>query len=552
MNSSQEDLLEPLIPCTISVTWKTVAGEPRGNRSSAAFSSAPVKEGGDDSTRELAVRWAQGLGGGGATATSKKASITTWREGLGMFEVLVPRGDAMTTLGTTWEGRTLLYVEEGVWLAERGLLKVQNVTDPPAPQGPTVAPAPAPTSSPVSVPAPGAAVPAPHCQIPAGQGMSVMEPGVGKNASDFLENPLGTVGCGSEDYAGQQPKDCGLQPSLLTDTASSSLVSSRDKKRVIDPKARPGMGIGGAGEKELGHRHGDGGQGTMQLKEGLQVCRGVGAEGIPELYRLLQSAGVPWECYRVYAELKRRSYVVRRRAEDSVGWQGRARAGPLPWFGATDKQTVGEGDWRGGRRGQGCRMYTGRRPCTDREGWGGVEKRASPIPGPDPNPCPAPMPVTFLVYKSKLGFKKRVPGPPTALVVICRYDAPMPRHSDLLTLATDSDAPNSGVCLVRTRQTPELGAAHMGPEEDRPGPGPGKKSSGRTGMGGQEGVPLPPHQDKGLMLKLAVVAWDGSVHFFHVTPHDAPAITTAAAPPLGPTRVTLEGTAATGVAATGC
>lgn len=99
--------------------------------------------------------------------------------------------------------------------------------------------------------------------------------------------------------------------------------------------------------------------------------------------------------------------MVRRQPEDTVGHDDTApRAAPLSWF-----------------QGTGATKTSNNKLIT------AANHTSSPS---------SSLPVTFYVYNNPSGcsssFRKRDPGPPDALIVVCRFGDPMPDHRSLVAL----------------------------------------------------------------------------------------------------------------------
>ena len=214
--------------------------------------------------------------------------------------------------------------------------------------------------------------------------------------------------------------------------------------------------------------------------------------------------------------LYRRSFVVRRRPEDTVGRNDAApRAPALSWFGE---------------------------PPT-------AEGASRPF-----------LPVTFHVYAPNAAFRKRQPGSPDFWLAVCRYSDPMPSHNALISLTEghievqrakrdeEGDQPRGRDDDIRARGEvgQDAGATPFGRVRSRGdtscAKGPqdlstdwGRQSSSvgavdargtQSETGGADGERGGQGSSRGLetgggmrSLKIAVVSGDGNVHIFDVGLH---------------------------------
>ncbi|CAM9575167.1 unnamed protein product, partial [Choristocarpus tenellus] len=321
-----------------------------------------------------AIQWAEGIGGGRGTAMSKKASVAIWRPELTLFEVLVAKGDALKTLGTSWGRSTFLYAEEGIWLAERGMLNVYPTTSHNC------------STSTLTT----------NSQIEDLTGTSTSSQGACVGAKPTFEATVSNVN-GREKLLGRGEQHNSPTTTLPRQVytpeveeigaAISAVVigagmDSNGEIEISSPEVQGKDNVDKEGKESLVGQSSSRDRGGAISQERVPRQE-IGEETIPVslLYGILEEAGIPWECYRVYAELKKRSYIVRRRPQDRVGWQGSNRPGQLTWCGG-----------RGVERGDGERMYMGE----------------------------TSVPVTFNAYAPNKKFRKTDPGMLEALVVVCR------------------------------------------------------------------------------------------------------------------------------------
>lgn len=224
--------------------------------------------------------------------------------------------------GTTWRGRTMLHAEEGLWLVERGMLAVRPFSSPGTPRAPAATPSPAKGDSNEG-----------HGQV----GSRSLRPNTvegtgehhqgGRNKEDNTahERILGpSVECftGGGEEKNQKKEETDPPPRSSAGEASPSqagLSSKRyfsgKKSPVGEPEEEPdSRESGGLARAEEQRGHGRRRRGGC--KRGRPGSSGSERDGRPapalsvsveDLYGLvLPRAGVPWECYRAYAELKRR------------------------------------------------------------------------------------------------------------------------------------------------------------------------------------------------------------------------------------------------------
>lgn len=163
--------------------------------------------------------------------------------------------------------------------------------------------------------------------------------------------------------------------------------------------------------------------------------------------------------------------MVRRIPEDTIGHDDiTPRAAPLSWF-----------------QGAGATKTTNNKPTTP----------ASHTSSPS-----CSLPVTFHVYNNPLGssFRKRDPGPPDALLVVCRFGDPMPDHRSLVALVEHHA--NMQVTMSISQQQRRRGredraagvVSDLGPDEAGPDGDSGSKEIPTSGLeservassGGQE------------------------------------------------------------------
>ncbi|CAM9318645.1 unnamed protein product, partial [Laminaria digitata] len=435
---------------------------------------------GEASYAVAASRWAGSLGGkeeGDGRRPGKGTCKAVWHEELAVFEVLQPRGDSLKSMGSTWHGRTMLHAEEGVWLAERGMLTAHHPPTIPDDQHTALHP---PTF-------PAAAM------VVAG-----LTPKATRAANTRNDLEEGSTAAGQPSERGEAPppttaesKDAALScllpcaratprvppppPPTVVPSGAQSLPATRNLSGDIGVDGGGNVGGGGGGcgvggRSEDGRRRRRGGtkRGRCGAGDGERIALSVG-----EIFEILARSGVPWECYRAFAELKRRSYVVRRRMEDTIGHDERApRAAPLPWDNVTPTPTPSSFP-----------------PSSPPSSSFPSSSRFPPSSSsPSLSPSPNLPPVTFHVYNPTSAFRKRNPGPPDSVLAVCRFEDPMPSHAQLVALANHH---------ARLRQEGRQGTPNPDPSshnQDAGGRGIGDQEggmggSGSTGggVGGQEG-----------------------------------------------------------------
>ncbi|CAN0185200.1 unnamed protein product [Ectocarpus fasciculatus] len=314
----------------------------------------------------------------------------------------------------------MLHAEEGLWLVERGMLAVHPLsTAPKKPHDSTATASPEAPSSGIernddarkihdetntSNSTPGMV-----------QEMRLIEGEEKENEGGGQDGLTGDVGSSAGKNAGPIP------PRVELSSSESGVPLTGEPQHSLHPVAsgevaRTGQGDGcqgvlptaaKGGRQKAGCKRSRPGQGRGERVMRPAPAMSVSVGKLHEM--VLSRAGVPWECYRAYAELKRRSYVVRRQPEDTVGHDDNApRAAPLSWF-----------------QGTGATKTSNSNPTTP----------ASYTSSPSSS-----LPVTFHVYNNPSGssssssFRKRDPGPPDALLVVCRFGDPMPQHRSLVAL----------------------------------------------------------------------------------------------------------------------
>ncbi|CAM9648288.1 unnamed protein product [Ectocarpus sp. 8 AP-2014] len=367
-----------------------------------------------------ATEWAEGLGGGHGDDPGRPGRQTcwaVWHDELAVFEVLQPRGDSLRSMGTTWRSRLMLHAEEGLWLVERGMLAVHPFS--PAPKK---SHEPTGTASPAA-PSSGIGRKYDAREMHDETDISSSTPEIAQEMKNIEHEEKEKEGGGQEGLTDEVGSSAGkstrpIPPRAELSPIDSGVTLTGEPQHLLDPvasgeTARTGQ-EGGCrkvptaakeGRQRAGCKRSRPGQGR-----GERVVRPAPAlsVSVSTLYeKVLSRAGVPWECYRAYAELKRRSHVVRRQPEDAVGHDDTApRAAPLCWFQDT-----------------GATKTSNNNPFTP----------ASHTSSPSSS-----LPVTFHVYNNpsdcSSSFRKRDPGPPDALLVVCRFGDPMPDHRSLVAL----------------------------------------------------------------------------------------------------------------------
>lgn len=168
--------------------------------------------------------------------------------------------------GSAWGGRTILHAEEGLWLVERGLLAVDYLPPPPSPSSTLTADADATTAG--------------------------RDPPTHSAASN-------TVG-GSDGF----PKaDARLEAAGSPGRGGHALTEGRFSDGSLASECSQDIGRQGQSLEHSGAVvSGVGGLVKVVESGSLFVPTGL-------LRETLVRARVPWECYRAYAELKRRCVV---------------------------------------------------------------------------------------------------------------------------------------------------------------------------------------------------------------------------------------------------
>eukprot|EP00752_Nemacystus_decipiens_P005527 g4999.t1 len=439
-----------------------------------------------------ATGWAENLGAGDQGQPGRQTCWAVWREDLAAFEVLQPRGDSLRSMGETWRGRTMLHAEEGLWLVERGMLAVYPFSNSSASRAPAATPSAAAATEDEN----GGDVEAdPRGSRPEAvvEKMGEHHQGGEKNEGNTVHEHVGTSRGYSkggqrkeeekEVMVGQGRATCseGLStiknhPSASTAAgepgpsmaASLSKCSFSGKVPAAAAAAAAGKSAGNAlrsrepgGRRpapmeERGHdpRKRVGGVRKRGRSGSTESEKRDGGGFIPAPFMsaedlhgsILPRAGVPWECYRAYAELKRRSYVVRRQPEDTVGHDDATpRAAALSWFKPSPAPAAAATARSLDSFSREADTDTG--TGTDSNNVTATTSILSPSsasPSAGPLPSPSPLPVTFHVYNNGSGsssssssspFRKRNPGPPDALLAVCRFEDPMPEHGSLVALA---------------------------------------------------------------------------------------------------------------------
>lgn len=215
-----------------------------------------------------------------------------------------------------------------------------------------------------------------------------------------------------------------------------------------------------------------------------------------------------------------RSYVIRRRPEDSVGGaEDTPRAAPLSCFRTmSTRRATKSADLN-----------------VERSDFHGdaVRKRSSDF-----------LPIAFHAYAPpNATFRKRDPGRPDFLVVVCRFADEMPTHTSLVALVRSHNIPISGVTLAsreiwnaRSNTVDAAGVgSNLAQESSSSASGIAQKGKGieanthggvGSGLDGGKWVEMKPQGDDGERLctgrigvKLAVVTREGEVHLFDVDLH---------------------------------
>ncbi|CAM9606920.1 unnamed protein product [Ectocarpus sp. 13 AM-2016] len=367
-----------------------------------------------------ATEWAEGLGGGQGDDPGRPGRQTcwaVWHEELAVFEVLQPRGDSLRSLGTTWRSRLMLHAEEGLWLVERGMLAVH-----PFSLAPKKTHDPTGTASPAE-PSSGIGRKDDAREMHDETGSSSSTPEITQDMRNIEYEEKENDGGGQEgltdDVGSSAGKNaCPILPRAELSPIDSGVILTGEPQHSLDhvasgETARTGQGGGcrkvptaaKEGRQRVGCKRSRPGQGRDERVVRPAPALSVSVSTLYEM--VLSRAGVPWECYRAYAELKRRSYVVRRQPEDTVGYDDTApRAAPLSWFQGTGNAKTSNNN---------------------------LITAASHTSSPSSS-----LPVTFHVYNNPSGcsssFRKRDPGPPDALLVVCHFGDPMPDHCSLVAL----------------------------------------------------------------------------------------------------------------------
>ncbi|CAM9990184.1 unnamed protein product, partial [Hapterophycus canaliculatus] len=293
------------------------------------------------STVDPATSWADSLGGGAGEdpgCLGRQTCWATWQEDLAAFEVQQPRGDYLRSMGTAWRGRTMLHAEEGLWLVERGMLAVRPFRTSPREGHQTLTTGAANVAPPESV------------LKPAHVGRATNEHGVQAATSD--SRPSATMGRADQDGREKEPQDlakrelpgpggaldAGLSPrrkalALPPPRASCTAESSKSKllpngtsemTPIREPERKPDFGgadqttqktqgkewsrttvaTPGATQSRGGHKRGRSGSRGSERRRGTVPALPVPTGVLHDM--VLSRAGVPWECYRAYVELKQR------------------------------------------------------------------------------------------------------------------------------------------------------------------------------------------------------------------------------------------------------
>ncbi|CAM9846805.1 unnamed protein product [Scytosiphon promiscuus] len=442
----------------------------RSQHNGGMKSTAPIART-HDSASDFAVgpatSWAESLGGGAGEDPGRLGRQTcwaVWQEDLAVFEVQQPRGDYLRSMGTTWRGRTLLHAEEGLWLVERGMLAVRPFRAEPREAHALLGrvtnddgqPNASGSRSYISMETSaqdgwGKKEDAKHGER---RGLPGLEGALGTGCSprrDVLAPTSARAGCTAEPSMSEVPPirnsegaptgGVRLKPQAkgLGESAHGTQKMGRSRTATAVPEAtqpRAGHKRGRSGSKEGGQ----GQDGAPTLPVPVRVLHEV----------VLSQAGVPWECYRAYAELKQRSYVVRRQPEDAVGHEDDTpRAAPLSWHGCPPSKTHRCNNRDPNDRSSGAnnvRTSTNVNADSSSSHENRVEASLSSSSRSSSLPSRAPLSVTFTLYNNRSGsrsFRKSDPGPPDALVVVCRFGDPMPRHGSLVALAKQHAATNA-------------------------------------------------------------------------------------------------------------
>lgn len=241
--------------------------------------------------------------------------------------------------GTTWRGRTMLHAEEGLWLAERGMLTVQPFSN----SGTSPPPAAAPSRASVAS-SEGDGQAGPRSSRPAtAEEMGEQHRGENEKGDKIARGRIGAgVGCPTgagererkedeeeeEVVVGQRSDDCSDGSSTAkadpppSSTAGETTLSriglstkrnfsgrapAGNAEEVLDSGGPGGLASGAQGHgrrKRGGCKRGRSGSGGSERDGGSAPALSMSIEDLHA--SILPRAGVPWECYRAYAELKRR------------------------------------------------------------------------------------------------------------------------------------------------------------------------------------------------------------------------------------------------------